>query len=254
MHQAAARTALEKQYEGKNVPKIVLISLCGSQNYEIDTEKSDVDSKVYILPTVEDIALLRKPLSQSVRLENDDQCEIKDIRLLPELLRKQSLNFLEVLFTKYYIIEEAFAPYFERLISKREEIARYHPFKCVCSMYGQMKLNWMKIKKSDEEKVINKALVFIWRGDDFISNYLQNNSFEKCFVPNAKLLYRLVKEGLISNVKDIKEEILVSTDKVLNKVGDIITEMSNSSPNKEIDLFLDSFIVDVVEFGLLYKD
>lgn len=38
---------------------VVGVFLYGSQNYELDYEKSDVDTKAIVLPTLEDIVLNR---------------------------------------------------------------------------------------------------------------------------------------------------------------------------------------------------
>ena len=41
--------------------KIIYIALQGSQNYKLDTEKSDIDTKAFVLTSFRDIVLNKKP-------------------------------------------------------------------------------------------------------------------------------------------------------------------------------------------------
>ena len=45
---------------------VVGVFLYGSQNYELDYEGSDVDSKAIVLPTLSDIVLNKQPVSTTV--------------------------------------------------------------------------------------------------------------------------------------------------------------------------------------------
>ena len=85
---------------------IVGIFLQGSQNYELDYEGSDVDTKLIVVPSFKDICLNRKPISTTHVRANDEHTDWKDIRLYMETFRKQNLNFLEILFTDFYINHE----------------------------------------------------------------------------------------------------------------------------------------------------
>ena len=76
--------------------KIVGIFLQGSQNYQLDTEFSDVDTKLIIVPTFTEIAMNKQPLSTTHVRENDEHIDFKDIRLYINTFRKQNINFLEI--------------------------------------------------------------------------------------------------------------------------------------------------------------
>ena len=81
--------------------KIVGIFLQGSQNYGLDYEESDIDTKLIVVPTFKDIAMNKQPVSTTHFRANDEHTDFKDIRLYMQTFRKQNLNFLEILFTKY---------------------------------------------------------------------------------------------------------------------------------------------------------
>ena len=116
--------------------QIVGVFLQGSQNYGLDYEGSDVDTKLIIVPKFADICLNRKPISTTHVRENNEHTDWKDIRLYMETFRKQNLNFLEILFTPYYIINPMYRDEWMRLVEHREEIARMNPFRAVKSMKG----------------------------------------------------------------------------------------------------------------------
>ena len=75
--------------------RIVGIFLLGSQNYGMATEKSDVDTKCLIVPSLEDIIFNKQPLSTTHILPNDEYIDIKDIRLIFNNFRKQNINYID---------------------------------------------------------------------------------------------------------------------------------------------------------------
>ena len=96
-HYSEAKT----YFDEKN---IVGIFIQGSQNYGLDYEDSDIDTKLIVLPTLSDIIYNKKPVSTTHVRENDEHIDFKDIRLYVQTFRKQNLNFLEILFTDYFSI------------------------------------------------------------------------------------------------------------------------------------------------------
>ena len=75
----------------------------GSHNYglEIDNEdyKSDIDTKIIILPTLEDLVHNSAPVSTTVKTSTG-QCDIKDIRAFIPTLLKANIQFLEILMAR----------------------------------------------------------------------------------------------------------------------------------------------------------
>ena len=89
--------------------RIVGIFLQGSQNYGLEIPSSDVDTKLIVVPTFEEIAFNHKAHSTTHVRENDEHIDFKDIRLMLGTFRKQNLNFLEILFTPYKILNPKYA-------------------------------------------------------------------------------------------------------------------------------------------------
>ena len=48
--------------------KVIYVALYGSQNYNVDDEKSDIDAKAIVLPTLADI-IHRRPISAIIETE-----------------------------------------------------------------------------------------------------------------------------------------------------------------------------------------
>ena len=86
---------------------VVMTSLVGSQNYDLDDENSDIDTYSLILPPLSKIVLGEDLESGLLELE-DGHCNYKDIRLALRLLRKASPNSVEYFVSKYKIYNPIF--------------------------------------------------------------------------------------------------------------------------------------------------
>ena len=81
---------------------IVYMGLYGSQNYNLDTEESDIDVKCFVMPNFSNIyerTMISKEVPTSYGI-----ADVKDIRLLPELIGKCGLTYLEAFITDYYVV------------------------------------------------------------------------------------------------------------------------------------------------------
>lgn len=140
MREAKIMDGVREHYEEslQHFPKdnIVGIFLQGSQNYGLDTESSDIDTKLIVTPTFKALAFNEKPVSTTHVRANNEHIDFKDIRLYIDCFRKQNLNFLEILFTDYFIINPLYAEQWQRLVNAREEIAHMNPHRSMRSMAG----------------------------------------------------------------------------------------------------------------------
>ena len=96
---------------------ILGIFLQGSQNYGLDYEGSDVDTKLIVVPTLKDIAMNNKPISTTyVRPSDSAHTDLKDVRLYMETFKKANINFVEILFTDYKYVNEYYLPECNELV------------------------------------------------------------------------------------------------------------------------------------------
>lgn len=86
----------------------IMTVLVGSQNYGLDTEKSNFDTFTFVLPNLHDIATLRDPVS-TTREDVLGHINIKDIRLALNLLKKTSPNSVECFASRNRIVDAKYA-------------------------------------------------------------------------------------------------------------------------------------------------
>lgn len=174
--------------------RIVFIALQGSQNYGLDYEGSDIDTKCVVLPTLDDIIENRKPISTTHVMENEEHCDIKDIRLMFDCYKKQNINFIETLFTDYMWINPMYEAEINYLLLHKEKIARYCPYRAVKCMKGMVlekrhalqHLYPNKVETIEKYGYDPKQLHHIVRLYDFLEKYTNEVSYSKCLIPTNK--------------------------------------------------------------------
>ena len=196
-----------------NPQHIVGVFLQGSQNYGLDYEGSDVDTKCITTPTFKEIALARKPLSTTHIRENEEHIDLKDIRLYVQTFRKQNLNFLEILFTPYCIYSnEAFYNEWKRLRDHREEITHYDRVRSVKSMMGIAAEKYFAMEHHYPARMAwiekfgydCKQLHHLLRISEYLDRYLSGVPYEECLLTTQAEHLKEVKQGLYS-LKDARE-------------------------------------------------
>ena len=226
-----------------NSNRIVGIFLQGSQNYGLDYEGSDIDTKLIIVPTFEQIAFNQQPISTTHIRNNDEHIDFKDIRLYMQTFRKQNLNFLEILFTDFKFVNEEYAPYWDVLVKNREKIARYNLFQAVKSMKGiaMEKYHAMEHPYPSKLDVLAqygydpKQLHHLLRVEEYIGRYIAGEPYEDCLRPRRPEYLLEVKRGCynletariigktaIENIERIADAF---TEKVENKVDPAVDEL-----------------------------
>lgn len=237
----------EHYREIKDKYEVIGIFLQGSQNYGLDIYdedyKSDIDTKAIILPTLKDIVSNATPISTTLVLDNNEHIDLKDIRIMFDTFKKQNINFIEILFTKFRIINPKYKDLWEQLIARREEIARLDYNKALNCQAGmsQQKLVALKhpyptiIDKIKKYGYDPKQLHHIMRMNDFIKKYVMGEPYEKCLIPdNIDFLIR-IKKG----------ELDLSTAEMLAKVTN--EETYRISKNYQLNEGINQSAVDLLE-------
>lgn len=175
--------------------QIVGCFLQGSQNYQLDLPGSDVDTKLIVVPKFRDIALNSKPVSTTHIRANEEHIDFKDIRLYMETFRKQNLNFLEILFTPYSLVNSEYKQQWDRLKIAREHIARMNPWRAVKSMKGIAleKFHAMEHAYPSKLEVLAqhgydpKQLHHLVRVDNYLTRYIAGDKYEDCLIPTEEM-------------------------------------------------------------------
>lgn len=228
-------------------PAWVGIFLQGSQNYELDYEGSDIDSKLVVLPSFEDFVLNRKPQSYTHVMENDEHVDVKDIRLMFDCFRKQNINFVEILFTKFRILNPLYADLFQPVLDARERVGHYNDFAALNCMVG-MALEKQKALchpypttqwKIEKYGYDSKQWHHIMRMKEFMCRWLDGEPYEDCLIPLQKEMLLEIKkyqrgdlqwaiescDNAIAYMKSVKDDYMLNNkptidygvDEILNK-------------------------------------
>ena len=232
--------------------RVVGIFLQGSQNYGLDTMYSDVDTKLIVTPTFEDIAMNKKAVSTTHIRENDEHIDFKDIRLYIQTFRKQNLNFLEILFTKYAIVNPMYKDEWDRLVEAREAIARYAPLQAIRSMKGiaMEKYHAMEHHYPARMAWINKfgydpkQLHHLLRVNEYINRYIDGESYEECLQSQMPEYLQKVKLGF-HNLDDAR----VIADDTIECINKMCTKYLADYPT-EVDANVDA-LLDDVQFSIM---
>lgn len=190
----------EESLENFTKNQIVGLFLQGSQNYELDLPGSDVDTKLIVVPSFKDIALARKPVSTTHLRANEEHIDFKDIRLYMETFRKQNLNFLEILFTPFTMINSMYFDQWNRLIEERESIARMNPWRAVKSMKGIALEKYHAMEHAYPSKVDvlakhgydGKQVHHLLRVENYLVRYIQGEEYAKCLIPTPEIKAKLL--------------------------------------------------------------
>lgn len=79
-----------------------VLCLQGSQNYGMSDENSDIDSKMLLIPSLDDLVLNKPAINHTLEMpDNQEHVDCKDVRDYFKIFRKSNINFVEILFTDY---------------------------------------------------------------------------------------------------------------------------------------------------------
>lgn len=218
--------------------QIVAICLQGSQNYGLDIEGSDIDTKCILTPTFKDIAMTNQMVSTTHVLDNSEHLDAKDIRAYISCFRKQNLNFLEILFTDYYIIPAQYYDQWYRLVVNREDIARMNEYRAVKSMKGIALEKYHAMEHPYPSKVDilarmgydPKQLHHLVRVDEYLTRYIAGEQYKDCLIPKDD-----IREYLL-DIKKGKYDLAAArsiADKTLAHVTEIADEFCATREDKE---------------------
>ena len=241
----------------KDKYNVVYLGLQGSQNYELDIYdedyKSDVDTKAIILPSFKDFVYNKAPVSKTIVLPNNEHIDVKDIRVMFDIFKKQNVNFIEILFTKYRIVNEEYRVLLQPLFENRELIANLNKnqaLRCIAGM-SMEKLKALQhpypaiIDKINKYGYDPKQLHHILRMNDFIKKYATGARYEDCLIPNNKEYLIKIKKGILSEKEAV--QLAQKTDTETKEIKDrFITE-------KDIVSELTIEILDKVKLDILNR-
>ena len=239
--------------------RIVGIFLQGSQNYGLDYEGSDIDTKLIVVPSLEDIVLNKKPVSTTHVRANDEHIDFKDVRLYMDTFKKQNLNFLEILFTPFKIVNPMYADEWNRLVERREEIARMNEFRAVKSMKGIAleKFHAMEHRYPSKLDIIDKygydgkQVSHLIRVDDYLKRYIKGERYESCLRPTESKKDEIMKFKLLKyfSLAEARARALEVKEHV-EKIADEFCEGKEEYEKPEMRELLESVQTNIMKAAI----
>lgn len=240
---------------------IVVLACQGSQNYGLDYEDSDFDTKCITVPTFKEIALNKKALSTTHIRENNEHIDLKDIRLYIQTFRKQNLNFLEILFTPYYVCPmNNFTNFYNewgKLIDNREKIAHMNPLRGFSSMKGiaAEKYHALEHHYPSRMHMIEKfgydpkQLHHLLRIDEFMKRFYNGESYEDCLISDYPDYLIDIKKGLfdLEEARDIANTTMTEIENLYNKAKNTL----NNKEDKEMVELLEEVSYNIMRRSIL---
>lgn len=227
--------------------RILGIFYQGSGNYGLDVENSDVDTKLIVLPTIDEIVFNKRPVSTTHIRKNDEHIDLKDVRLYFNTFYKQNLNFLEILFTPYFIINPEYEDLWSELVYRNEDVARMNPLRGLKSMKGIAleKYHAMEHKYPSKVKVLEKfgydpkQLHHLVRVYEYIQRYIEGEPYKDCLISKKSEELKEVKSGYYS-----LPEARVIADATIKNVDLMVDEYCKDLSN-ESDPVIKEFLDDL---------
>jgi predicted nucleotidyltransferase len=233
--------------------EIVGVFLQGSQNYDLAYKNSDIDSKAILLPKFNDFVLNNKVVSITHVMKNNEHIDLKDIRLMFDCFKKQNINFVEILFSKYKIINPKYEKFMQKLFDNNEKIARYNNYASLNCISGTTMEKYKALEhpyptlidKIEKYGYDPKQLHHIIRLNEFIKRYLAGEKYSDCLVSKNKEYLIGVKKGIHT-----LEEARALAKTLSDDTYQIKTNYMNNNPVrivKECEDILNGVLLDIMK-------
>ena len=215
----------------KEVRECLFIATQGSYNYDLQIETSDVDSRMVIVPTFDDLCRRRIVSREYFYKDTNEKTDVKDIRAFFEQLKKQNPTFLQTLFAAKIIPNPTYIDIVSQLCFCREQIARYDPKRMLIGTSAMMNSKKMKllgqVSEGAKDRDINKSLYSIFHLAALITTYMADKDYHDCLRCGSEDMRDLVLKIRLGKTC-LSQDLLVDyACKICDKA------------NKEIDVFLE---------------
>ena len=189
-------------------------------------------------------------------MENEEHLDAKDIRLYIQTFRKQNLNFLEILFTEFKIVNPQYEKMWNVLVEHREEIARYNEFQAIKSMKGiaMEKFHAMEHPYPSKLDILAKwgydpkQLHHLLRVEEYIGRYINGEKYEDCLRPHCPEYLVSVKKGRYN--LDTARVIGKTAIENIIRIADAFAETVENVGKPEVDAILNGVQRDIMKFAI----
>lgn len=224
------------------------VFLYGSQNYECDNEGADVDTKCILLPDLYHLAIHPYETKHIHILREEGQdpevCECMTIQHMVHNWKKQNPNFLEIMFTRFYVINPEYKDLWRNYLdTHREHIARYDVRQGIMSVAHQA-LNTIKQGPFDGKKIGNaRRLLYLLHAYDVGLPY------KDCLIPADNVFIKALKAGRVAVKEGEADMLSAAFDEMIAKYENV-----EVGKNKALEISLENFVMDMIRRRIMNED
>lgn len=245
-HKSAAMVASED--------RLFVIGLCGSQNYNIADKDSDIDSKAILLPSKRKL-FIGEDMEKShlIVMENDSHVDMYDVRKFFGLLKRQNINFLELLYTDYWDCDERFLDFWFELRRMRDDISRMNVRHTLEVVRGST-YSYYKVAEDAYNKfgTRSKALANMMRLKIFLQRLVDGEPYERCLKLDETDSSRILAVKRAPLTGAIKEsEIEGICESIVNDVDNVVSNFDIPSSAiqhyDDVEKEMNKILYDIME-------
>lgn len=204
--------------------RVVGVFYQGSGNYGLDYSESDVDTKCILLPTIEDLSRSLRVSKTHIR-KNEEHIDFKDIRIFLDTVLKSNLNFVEILYTDYYVINPLYEDLWNKLVELRDTLINPWLLRKSIKGIASEKFHALEHPYPSRMKWIDaigydpKQLHHLCRLKQFYHRFNQGEPFERCLIANDSEWLVSVKCGhyQLEDARQIAKNMLESINKMYHE-------------------------------------
>jgi hypothetical protein len=219
---------------------LIGVFLYGSQNYNVSTDNSDVDSIALVIPNFKQL-VLDTPKNEEIDMMPifgvEGHCVVKDIRIYAKELRKCSTMAFEILFTDYFLLNPAYEELWQTTFPYwRETIVTYNPVKTLKAMAGNALRNL--------ELGTSKGQAAAYRLGCSIEKYQdKTNNYKSVLEMDNIIFFFHIKEG--KGLSPYREDFFKS-------ILALKEDTSDKAFKENIDKVIDNIILNFVKKKFSY--
>ena len=239
-----------------------IIAVNGSHNYNLATKNSDIDSKLLLIPNLDNLIWNKSANYLHVMSDNGEHVEVKDIRHYMATILKQNINFVETLFAKELRCNGRYEHEWAALVSMRESIARYNPVAAIDCMLGMARQKQIQMTKMSDGRAANikkfgydtKSFHHCMRLLFFAEDYMRGKPYEECLTrgDNDTLTNWLIKaktgelgfslEKANDCINQMMANVEPQVDYFKNRMGNIV--------DRAIEKNIDDIVTEIIKRSL----
>lgn len=255
---------LDEALQNPKIHDWFMIAVNGSYNYNMDTPQSDIDSKLLVIPSLEQLVNGKSLNYLHCMSDNGEHVEVKDIRHYFATMLKQNINFVETLYAQVWIVNPVYMRLFHYLFEMRDVISGCNPIATIHCIQGTARQKYKQMLQSSPARAADieeygfdrKSLHHLVRCVFFGEYYMEGTNYQECLqnndVPNIRRMIMSLKTTTVLNREyaiSIAEDMLNGFDEKVDSYLDTIKPFQKDFSVLAADVkdFLDTLAFEIIK-------